>query len=356
VRVIRHGDRSDAVADLQARLGRLGFEVAPAELGGTFGATTRAAVRAFQQRRGIDVDGIVGPVTWRELVESSWSLGDRLLHLRQPSLRGDDVRQLQSCLNALGFAAGKHDGIFGPQTASALRDFQCNLAIDEDGMAGLETIRAMKRLRMVIKSGLGPRIREREARRASPPGLPGKRIAVDPGHGGADPGNLGPSGETEAELTFRLAARLAQILEAEGALTTLTRGPNDGPGHTRRAQVANQFDAHAFISIHLNGHSTELAQGAATYYFEHSGIASEPGEHLAGLLLDSLVGLGLIDCRAHGKAYPILRETRMPAVVVEPCFITNPEEAKLLQDAERLDAVAVAMGGAVKAYFSDLHS
>jgi N-acetylmuramoyl-L-alanine amidase len=352
---MRQGDRSDGVADLQARLGRLGFEVGPAELGGTFGPSTHAAVRAFQQRRGIDVDGIVGPDTWRELVESSWSLGDRLLHLRQPSMRGDDVRQLQSCLNALGFSAGKHDGIFGPQTAAALRAFQRDLAIDEDGMAGLETIRAMERLRMVIRTGLGPRIREREERRASPPGLSGKRIAVDPGHGGADPGNLGPSGETEAELTFHLAARLAQILEGEGAVTTLTRGPNDGPGHSERAQVANKFEAHAFISIHFNGHSSEVAKGAATYYFAHAGIGSEPGEHLAGLLLDALVALGLVDCRAHGKAYPILRETRMPAVVVEPCFITNPEEAKLLQDPESLDEIAAALGRAVRTYFSDLH-
>jgi N-acetylmuramoyl-L-alanine amidase len=356
MKIIREGDRSAAVADLQARLGRLGFEVASAELGGTFGAGTRAAVRAFQQRRGIDVDGIVGPVTWRELVESSWSLGDRPLRLSQPSMRGDDIRQLQSVLNALGFSAGKHDGIFGPQTASALRDFQRNLAIDEDGMAGLETIRAMERLRMVVKSGLGPRIREREARRAGPPGLVGKRIAVDPGHGGSDAGHLGPSGETEAELTFRLAARLAQLLEAEGALATLTRGPNDGPSDSRRAQLANQFEANAFVSIHLNAHTSEVAQGAATYFFAHDRIGSEPGEHLAGLLLDALVGLGLTDCRAHGKNYPILRETRMPAVVVEPCFISNPEEAKLLQDAQTLDAIAVALAGAVKAYFADPHA
>jgi N-acetylmuramoyl-L-alanine amidase len=205
----------------------------------------------------------------------------------------------------------------------------------------------------VIKSGLGPRIREREARRAGPPGLPGKRIAVDPGHGGADPGNLGPSGETEAELAFRLGARLAQILEAEGAVATLTRGPNDGPGESTRARLANAFEAHVLLSIHLNAHSSEVAQGAATYFWEYGGIASEPGEHLAGLLLDELVALGLVDCRAHGKAYPILRETRMPAVVVEPGFITNPEDAKLLQDAGTLGSVARALSVGVRAYFSD---
>jgi N-acetylmuramoyl-L-alanine amidase len=352
MRIMRQGDRSEAVADLQRRLARLGFDIAAAELGGTFGPGTRAAVRAFQQRRGVDVDGIVGPVTWRELVETSWSLGDRLLHLRQPSIRGDDVRQLQACLNALGFPAGKHDGIFGPQTAGALREFQRNLAIDEDGMAGLETLRALERLRLVTRPGLGPRTRERVARLARPPGMAGTRIALDPGHGGDDPGNLGPSGESEAEQAFRLAARLAQLLEVEGAHTMLTRGPNDGPGESRRAQLANEYEAHVFVSVHLNAHSSEGAQGAATYFFESGGIASEPGEHLAGLLLGALVALGRVDCRAHGKGYPVLRETRMPAVVVEPCFITNPEEAKLLQDPDTLDEMAEALSRGLHAYFS----
>lgn len=334
------------------RLARLGFEIAPLELGESFGPSTKSAVRAFQQRRGIDVDGIVGETTWRELVESSWSLGDRPLRLSQPRVRGDDVRHLQSCLNALGFSAGKHDGIFGLQTETALRDFQRNLAIDEDGIAGHETIHALGRLRLMIRPGLGPRIREREARRARPTGLPGKRIAIDPGHGGEDPGAGGPSGETEAELAFRLAARVAQLLESEGAQTMLTRGPNEGPDESARAQVANRFDADILVSIHLNAHHRELAQGAATYFFEHGGVASEPGEHLADLLRLALVATGRTDCRSHGKAYPILRETRMTAVVVEPCFITNPEEAKLLADPAWHETIASCVLEALACYFS----
>ncbi|MBW3591379.1 MAG: peptidoglycan-binding protein, partial [Actinobacteria bacterium] len=164
--LIRRGHRHRAVADFQARLEHLGFVIEPSELGGTFGPSTETTIKEFQQRWGLDVDGIVGEATWRALVESSWTLGDRPLRLSEPFLRGDDVRELQASLNALGFTAGKHDGIFGFGTASALRDFQRNLSIDEDGIAGLETIRALARLRMVIKPGLGPRITEREARRA----------------------------------------------------------------------------------------------------------------------------------------------------------------------------------------------
>src|SRR5437879_12732661 len=112
MRLIRRGERSPAVQDLQARLERLGIDVAPQELGGDFGPTTEMAVRAFQQSRGLNVDGIVGDITWRVLVESSWSLGDRILRLEEPNLRCDDVRDLQSRLNAFVFADGKYYAIY----------------------------------------------------------------------------------------------------------------------------------------------------------------------------------------------------------------------------------------------------
>jgi N-acetylmuramoyl-L-alanine amidase len=349
VDLVRRGQRSSAVADLQSRLEQLGYEIAPAERGGSFGASTEMALKEFQQRRGLDVDGLLGNITWRALVESSWALGDRPLHLSQPALRGDDVADLQARLNALGFTAGKHDGILGPRTAAALKDFQRNLALEEDGIAGHETIRALERLRLVIKPGIGPRITEWVARTAGPPGLAGKRIAIDPGHGGQDTGGISPSGETEADCAFRLAAQMAKLFDYRGAHTTLTRGPNDGPSPSGRALLANSFGAHLLISVHLNTHPSPIAAGAATYYFQKGSIASEPGEHLAGLIQQALIRSGHPDCSTHGKAYPLLRETRMPAVVIEPCFISNPEEvAAFLKE---LDSLAKVLVQAVEEYF-----
>ncbi len=275
-----------------------------------------------------------------------------MLRQEEPYLRGDDVRDLQVRLNALGFAAGKHDGIFGPATAAALRDFQRNLGVEDDGIVGLETLRTFRRLAMVTRTGLGPRIREREARRARPPGVAGKHLTLDPGHGGGDRGCIGPSGETEADLVFHLAAWLAQQLEADGAEVTFTRGPHDGPTDSERARLANDCGADLLLSVHLNAHRNDAAEGAATYYFEHGGIASEPGEHLAGLLQERLVEAGKIDCRSHGKAYPILRETRMPAVVVEPGFITNPDEVKLLSEQASAQPIVRAIVDAVRSYFA----
>lgn len=352
MRAMCRGERSPAVADLQVRLVRLGFDVARGEAGGYYGTSTEEAVRALQQQRGLVVDGVVGEATWRELVESSWSLGDRPLRLRHPPMRGDDVRELQTELNALGFGAGKHDGIFGARTAGALREFQSNLGIPEDGICGRETVRALGSLQMVIRRGLGPRTRERQQRESAPPGLAYKRIALDPGSGGGDAEAAGGPEGAEGELCFRLAAETARMLSALGAESILTRGPNDAPGDSERARRANRFGADLFVGIRLNAYESGVAEGAASYYFEHGGIASEPGQHLAGLLQSELSAAGRPDCRSHGKSFPVLRETRMPAVVVEPCFITNPAEVELLSGPLGRTQIASAMVRAISRYFS----
>src|ERR1700747_2002051 len=87
MRVIREGDRGAQVADVQRRLAALGHAAADHELTGVFGPETRVRVMAFQQERGLSVDGIVGDETWRQLVEASWRLGARVLYLCGPHPR-----------------------------------------------------------------------------------------------------------------------------------------------------------------------------------------------------------------------------------------------------------------------------
>jgi N-acetylmuramoyl-L-alanine amidase len=341
--LIRQGDRSAQVLDVQARLRALGFEVAdePAR----YGPSTARATRAFQQRRGIIVDGIVGPETWVHLVDASWRLGDRSLYLRHPLMRGDDVLVLQARLNALGFDAGKEDGFFGPDTDRAVRSFQREYGVAEDGIYGPASHAALTGLRAerpLTAAALREELWLQELR-----GPAGALVVVDPGHGGDDAGERAHNGVIEADVCWDLAQRLAAHLTGIGARVRFSRTENEEPDTSLRARRANDLDADLFVSIHLNSHEEEGAEGASTYFFN----GSRAGERLADAIQNGLVEIGARDCRSHARSYQILRETRMPAVVVEPCFITNPDEAKRLDDPDYRGAIAEAIAIGIRRYY-----
>ena len=170
MRPIRKGDRGAAVEDVQRRLIALGADLGRTGVDGVFLGATYAAVRAFQRDRHLDEDGEVGPQTWAALVDATFTLGDRLLYLRFPYLHGEDVRSLQGALNALGFACGEVDGIFGTYTERAVRDFQANTGLAPDGIAGPDSVRAVEGLRHVWSAKSQPppaELRAAPARSAS---------------------------------------------------------------------------------------------------------------------------------------------------------------------------------------------
>lgn len=341
-RLIREGDRSPEVADIQVRLRSLGIQVDDEP--GVFGTGTVDAVRGFQQRRDLLVDGIVGPQTWRELVGASWHLGDRNLYLGNPPMRGDDVATLQAKLNALGFDVGRDDGIFGPRTMDAVRAFQREYGVAEDGIFGPASLAALRGLR-IERAGTAASLREQlRARRRA--GLEAAVIVLDPGHGGDDPGAGGTS-VSETDLCWDLSRRIAARLSAAGADVHLTRTADEGPDGSERARRANKTDADLFVSVHLNAHTEASAGGASTYYFS----GSRAGEELAEMIQQRLLKLGLRDCRSHARSYSVLKETRMPAVLVEPVFISNPDEAARIQAPEFRDDVADAIVAAINDYF-----
>jgi N-acetylmuramoyl-L-alanine amidase len=338
--LIRRGDRSGQVADIQARLRALGIKVD--DEAGFFGESTADAVRTFQQRRGILADGIVGPHTWQELVEAGFRRGDRTLYLRFPPLRGDDVQELQARLNALGFDAGREDGIFGHETDRAVRAFQREYGLlEEDGIFGPRSFAALGGLR-VERPQTAAALRE-ELKRLETSDIRGLLIVLDPGHGGKDPGTRGPSGAGEATICWELAVLVAERLVRVGAKARFTRNEIEAPDASVRAERANSMGADLFLSLHLNANSSPAAEGVSTYYFPRS----RAGEVLADEILVALVALGRRDCRSHPRSYPVLKETRMPAVIVEPAFITNPDEEKRLEEpgfrAEIADAIATGI-------------
>jgi len=352
VRTITPGDRGDDVRDVQQRLVALGERLDPPELVGLFGPSTEAAVRAFQQRRGFLVDGKVGPETWDGLVEAGDTLGDRVLYFRYPLFRGDDVLALQRRMNQMGFDAGREDGIFGERCDRAVREFQRNVAMRADGIVGPETVHELLRMAQPEQTLSGAVVREAEAVSRLNATLEGARVAVDPGHGPDDPAGVAPDGTTEADAAFALAEAFAQELTRRGAEPQLLRTPDETPTPEERAERANRWGAEVCVSLHLNAHRDPGAEGAMCLYFGNEHTFSPAGARLAELILEELVTrLGLTDGRTHRMAFTTLRETRMPAVQVEPCFLTNPREARLLgEEAFRRD-LAIAMANGVERFF-----
>lgn len=288
---LREGADGEAVRDLQRRLHALGFEVSGAEAG-RYGPSTTDAVGRFQASRGLRCDGACGSHTWAALVEAGFRLGDRLLYLRSPMLRGDDVAELQRRLGALGFDAGRVDGIFGPDTERALKDFQRNSATTTDGVCGPEVLAALTRLGTKVDDGGGTasvaRVRERLRLLAAPKQLQDRRVVI------GETGGLGA-----------LATNLSQILHRGGARVAVLHHPD----WTAQARQANDFGAEVYVGVQLGEGPTHVA------YYATKGFESEGGRRLAELLTAELVADGFDVAPAQGMRLAVLRETRMPAVL-----------------------------------------
>ena len=353
----RLGDCGPEIAELRARLDRLGL-LRNNPGNENFDAAVDAAIRSFQQERGLTVDGIVGPNTQRHLEEARWQLGDRALSFTPGHLtRGDDVSTLQRRLTNLGFNAGRIDGIFGQQTDLALREFQRGVGVSADGTAGVETYRALERLSRSVMGGQPERLRQHVLLDALRTGISDKVIVVDAAHGGTDRGHI-VDGLVEADLVGDLAARIEGRLAALGTTVLLTR-PAQGSTQTRsdieRAQFANETNADLFVSLHIDCCTNERAAGVASF---HYGVAadggwSHSGERAAQRIHTSILkSTDLHDCRIQNKTWELLRLTRMPAVWIEAGYLSNAGDASRWKDPVFIDQLAEAVASGIVAFFT----
>ena len=294
MRRYQQGSSGEGVREIQERLSALGH-TCDRDRPGEFGRGTLAAVRAFQKERGLPSSGVVGQESWRALYEAGYRLGDRLLFLRRPMLRGDDVAELQSRLDALGFDTGKPDGIFGPQTECGLRDFQLNRGLAVDGVSGPEVITELRLVaRGEMRSGRAT-LREREWLRSRPATLVGARIYFDPAC----------RTHEEASVSWEAATAASIALQQGGGTPILSRGVDNAFPERVRARRANRMGADLIISFQLSDRPT----GVVGYF------ATSQSHSLAGKLIASCLAKAMA-LDMEGQATAILKDTRSPAVVV----------------------------------------
>ena len=189
-------------------------------------------------------------------------------------------------------------------------------------------------------------------------GIGGKIIVLDPGHGGSDPGAIGPTGLQEKQVTLPIAEYLKSILEAKGAKVILTRttdvdvyGPHaSGVDELQaRVNVANGNQADAFISIHINSFSNPNVGGIATYYFD----GSDQSKKLASSVQEQIAehsGFNGDRGIQPGNLY-VLRHSLMPSILVELGFISNPKEEGHLKESETQKDFANELAKGLELYF-----
>lgn len=307
---LMRGAVGPAVRDLHHRLARAGVPVDPADAE-SFDAGTEDAVRRFQESRRIEVDGVVGRHTWAALIEAAHRLGDRLLyHKSSPMLRGDDVAELQQRLGAIGFDAGRVDGIFGPDTAKALQQFQRNAGLPTDGIFGPDSLAALNRLggREEMANVAGIRERERFGRSG------GETLRVVLG----ETGGLGAIVDTCARRLTRDGVHVETVSH---------------PDESHHALLCNRLDVDLYIGI-----VADTSERCSASYFATTGFESVGGHRFCELLGATMQESTFGPPATLGQRLPVLRETRMPAVVLRvgpPDVLTrhSPELAHMLSAA-----------------------
>lgn len=287
---LKPGDTGGAVRDLHRRLIQAGYSTTD-PLSEIFSADTEQAVRTFQDSRRIEVDGIVGRHTWTALDEAAHRLGDRLLyHKSSPMIRGDDVAELQQRLGALGFDAGRVDGIFGPDSAQALQTFQRNAGLPTDGICGPGSIAALRRLGGREDQANVAEVKERARLRDDAERQQPRRVAL---------GEWGGLGSVVDTCSRQLRHRGMRV----EALTH--------PDESYHARLANALGVDLFIALAADEHERCTAS-----YFSTTGFDSSGGLRLAELLIEQLRPAGFADATTMGQRLPVLRETRMTAVLL----------------------------------------
>ena len=305
--------------ELQRRLAGAGYLAPGSAEDSTYCAKTHAAVVSFQDAHGLRTSGECDELTWSALIEASWSLGERILYLRSPNIRGEDVAELQAVLNRLGFECGRVDGIFGPLAQQAIKEFQTNIGLAPTGICSPDLVAQLTML--ASQSGTGP-------------GVAVVREAVELG-------DVDVRDDARIVIGFfggaaRVAHDTSRKCSERHRLTTTVDFDA-----TTQAQAANSFSADVYIGF-------EMATDAGCFiqYYEVPTFVSVGGRNLAARIARAIADrVPELTVHTQGIRHPVLRETRMPAVL---CSLAPAEIVSL-----KTNAVAMAVSDALDAWRED---
>ena len=165
-------------------------------------------------------------------------------------------------------------------------------------------------------------------------------VVVDAGHGGHDRGGAPGQRLPEKPYTLDVALRLAATLRASGIRAVLTRDGDYFVGLRQRCDIANAQGNAVFVSVHFNGAPRTAADGVETYYYSGQSAALAASVHRR-----LLAATGLEDRHIRRRGFFVIRNTIIPAILVEPGFLTNPHSGELVSSSsayrQRLaDAIA----------------
>lgn len=220
-------------------------------------------------------------------------------------------------------------------------------------------------------------------------------VAVDAGHGGEDPGAIGPNGTYEKHVTLSIARHLAALLEdAPGMRPVLIRDGDYYVGLRRRVSLARQHGADLFVSIHADAYPDSSVRGASVYTMSFNGASSEAAEWLADREnnADRIGGIALAELdtdlnrvlfelsqngslehsqyaaeqvlaklrrigpvhhdRVQRARFVVLKSPDVPSILVETAFISNPSEERKLRDQKHQRQIAAAVFDGIQAYFA----
>lgn len=366
-----HSDRRVRV--LRERLMRAGQLPQDTELNGPqateFDAALETAVKAFQQSRGLIVDGTVGPETERSLSEAQYTLGDRPLQWdRQEPMRGDDVERLQHNLSLLGLYYGHLNGSFEEKTHLAVLELQQSLGLERTGRVDQRTIEALARINKNITNSKAFSLRDFHNLESANGAVRSRSIVLVPSSMiGEHPSPAEASASDRQRsrgLSLDVAARAHELLTDIGAHpVVVTDQPLRAPDGTAVETAESLHEAleglqqPVVVVLGCDWNRSPSAAGVASYFWGNSNPQQEAlspiGQRGASLIQREMVArTGALDLGCHGRQWIILRTTPAPTIFLDMGYLSNPNESEDLERGEYRAHIAQAIAVGLQRMFA----